>query len=259
MENKKKKFKKAVEKVWRTKIRKDYNKRFLFREDSLKSRLFHHLSTELGDDFFLKGKVRMFTEYTLPDVKMNIQNARADIVLVDISNTDGFQGEVLAVIEIKYKISNVGTGNSIREDYEKMSKYHGESSLKNADLYMATVNSGVDDEDSGESWIDHPTSNNGYLWDNKPFTELILDYKSDDLWEWHIYDWNYKDDEDMVYNYVSLNKNICTTCLRKINKNKKIDWEDILKKLIKENDVVKKKNKCCRCGKIEEVYHQKLE
>ncbi len=143
--------------VWQEKIKEDYENGWLLKEDTLKNALYHHMRTELSDLLF-QHNLRIFTEFT-DDIFTEIHK-RPDMVIAD-ANTK----ECLAVIEIKYKKSNVI--DPIYDDYDKLQSYVEQ--LKTCvHFYMATI---WESFDKPTGWI-----RKNAAWAKNKVTELNASY-----------------------------------------------------------------------------------
>ena len=72
---------KTLTEIWKKDIPRDYNDRWLLKEDTLKNALYFHLRNQLGT-LFDENNIRIFTEFT--DEKFKGSGYRPDIVVVRI-------------------------------------------------------------------------------------------------------------------------------------------------------------------------------
>lgn len=120
------KIEKVIYDVWKKDIKRDFNydNLYLLEEDTLKSSFYFHLRTRLRKRFLEKNNIRIFTEY-------HIEQKKADLIIA-IIDKDRFKkqdehlknclSEILAIIEMKYKISNASERYFI-DDISKLNKY----------------------------------------------------------------------------------------------------------------------------------------
>ena len=168
--------------IWEKDIPRDYNKRWLLKEDTLKNTLYFHLRSQLGT-MFDDNNIRIFTEFT--DEKFKGSGYRPDIVIVRIDPNEpvSYWGnavvECLAVIEIKYK-AGFKPHEEIEADYEKL-KYYAEDLNVTGRLYMATI---WEYEDDATTWI-----RKNAAWAKGRVTELNASYErgSDGIMRFYVY------------------------------------------------------------------------
>lgn len=195
-------FKQALIDIWEEKAIDDFEKSYYYTEDPLKVKLYFNIMQKLKISFFEDNELRLLTEYHIPGI------GYADMVLVDISDE---KWKILSIIELKNKNLNTRNEEEIKKDYHKMKKYIKLS--KEIDLFMVSVNTNVNDSDTGISW--------GSLFNinlhNKRFVELILD-ESDNNLHLRTYDWFYKNNTDKLINYIKLKEGLCDDCLSEVSK-----------------------------------------
>lgn len=115
---------KIIRVVWEKDIPKDYNKKYLLLEDSLKNSFYFHLRRRITDDDLKANDVRIYPEFYL---KSDNYKRRADIAVVKLNKRDECHlrdcvQQVLAIIEFKYKNKTVKY-SLILEDIDKLEKY----------------------------------------------------------------------------------------------------------------------------------------
>ncbi|MCM3130996.1 MULTISPECIES: hypothetical protein [unclassified Paenibacillus] len=106
---------KTIKEIWENNISKDYHDNFLLREDSLKNAFYFHLRSSLSD-LLMEQKLRIYTELNYRDI--NVPGSRADLAVAQLDDLNEIQ-EVIAVIEFKYKRSNVNE-RYYQEDVRKI-------------------------------------------------------------------------------------------------------------------------------------------
>jgi hypothetical protein len=124
----------CIKHIWLNHISRDYIHKHLLLEDSLKNAFYHHLRSEIGDQYMQDNNIRIFTEF-----KLGIE--RADIALVQIDpSCDGHLYEhvleVLAIIELKYK--NGTSDTPFQNDVRKVLNYIKRDSGK-CQYYLAFI------------------------------------------------------------------------------------------------------------------------
>lgn len=239
MEDFKKQFKNTLVEIWEENSLDDYNNCYYYMESDLKCRLYFKIIKKLKESFFIKNNLRLFSEYHIPEI-----GGYADMALVDISADSDSDWKVLSIIELKNKNLNKKTEKKIEDDYKKMKTYN--KKFPDADLFMVSVNNNVDEKMQGDSWIKFFKGN----WDGKRFTELILDCSEDEI-EQSVYDWNYKNNSDKVFNYVKLYKGICDDCLSDLTEVKPLQQ---INQICNNHDlIIREKSVCCQCEKTKIV------
>ena len=174
---------KTLSRIWEYDIPRDYNNRWLLKEDTLKNALYFHLRNQLKK-LFDENDVRIFTEFT--DGKFKGSGYRPDIVIarIDPSKQVSYWGEAvtecLAVIEIKFKTGFLPHAE-IEADYEKL-RYYAEDLDVTGDLYMVTI---WEYEDNSTTWI-----RKNAAWAKGIVTELNASYEpsSDKQMRFYVYE-----------------------------------------------------------------------
>ena len=160
----------TIKEIWMNEISKDYNDRWLLKEDTLKNAFYYHLRRYLGE-LFDQNDIRIFTEFT--DDKFSGTNFRPDIVIaqMDFDRKSDYYGDdvmhCLAVIELKYK-NSLTPAKVILDDYSKLYKYVEELKL-DCKLYMATI---WEREDNESFWEPEESE-----WAKGRLTELNASFK----------------------------------------------------------------------------------
>ncbi|MED4019017.1 hypothetical protein [Sutcliffiella cohnii] len=160
----------AIKSIWMKHIKKDYNNQYLLKEDTLKNAIYHHLRTELTDQFLVKNSIRIFTEY-------HYKNGIADIAVVQIkrNSSNDYLSEqvenVLAIIEAKYKSG--GSVAPFERDIIKIENYMNLGFSENTQYYLAFIHETEYAEESEESWLT-PTQQK---WAKGKVAELMAYYE----------------------------------------------------------------------------------
>ena len=141
----------AIQSIWKTEIKHDYDENWIMNEDGLKTALYFHLRKRL-EPVFAEHNLRIFTEFK--DAEFSESGFRPDMVIARIdmnSDADCWRGAVtdcLAVLELKFK-SRFLDKEAIYADYEKLRAYTERLDLS-CRLYMATI---WECEDDPTTWI----------------------------------------------------------------------------------------------------------
>jgi len=163
----------AIKKIWTTNLKQDYEKGWLWREDSLKAALYYHLRQELGDQFFENHRVRIITELNLRDYIYRI-----DLVIIKL-NEDNQLGhsDILAMVEFKYKDRNCPY-DVITRDVQKFNVLRKDTAFENTRFYVAILHEEKYHRDQA-SWLDGRQRR----WASKLLTELsgFKDVETGDL------------------------------------------------------------------------------
>lgn len=163
----------AIKKIWTTNLKQDYEKGWLWREDSLKAAFYYHLRQELGDQFFENHRVRIITELNLNDYIYRI-----DLVIIRLNEDNQLDhSDILAMMEFKFKERNC-TYKVITRDIHKFNMLRKASAFKNTRFYMAILHEEKYHRDQA-SWLDGRQRR----WASKHLTELsgFKDVESDEL------------------------------------------------------------------------------
>ena len=141
----------AIQSIWKTEIKHDYDENWIMNEDGLKTALYFHLRKRLAP-VFAEHNLRIFTEFK--DAEFSESGFRPDMVIARIdmnSDAEYWRGAVtdcLAVLELKFK-SRFLDKEAIYADYEKLRAYTERLDLS-CRLYMATI---WECEDDPTTWI----------------------------------------------------------------------------------------------------------
>lgn len=237
MEKLKKQFKDALIEIWEESSLDDYKNNYYYMESDLKCRLYFKIVKKLKENFFIKNNLRLFSEYHIPKI-----GGYADLALVNISDESDWK--ILSIIELKNKNLNKKTQESIEADYKKMKKYN--KKFIEVDLFMVSVNNNVDEKTQGDSWTKFFKGK----WDGKRFVELILDRSGEQIKQ-SVYDWNYKNNSDKIFNYVKLHKGICDDCLSDLTD---IEPRQQVNQICNKHDfITREKSICCQCEKTKTI------
>lgn len=157
----------TIKYVWEYDISSDYERRLLFREDTLKNSIYFHLRTRL-ESLFQKYGIVIFTEYNTE--KFSNKGYRADIVIAQIDpEGEEFIKEYIAVFELKFKADYSKAAEDISYDYNKTERYIKEYGLGDkCKYYVAAIWECLPDS---KWWLDKNTK-----WAKGKLTELNADY-----------------------------------------------------------------------------------
>lgn len=168
-----------IKKTWKEDIAADYNGDLLLREDCLKDALYFHLRSRLGDGYFKRNCIRIFTEYRLRN------GQRADIAIVRVKRLsdieDGYylkEGRVIdpvAIIECKYLYTE--RLDAFRRDARKVEKLCRRAECSETFFYLAQIQEGPRPADHLSVF---PRSK-APSWSEDRLTELV-GYWGDDGW-----------------------------------------------------------------------------
>ncbi|MBN2898449.1 MAG: hypothetical protein JXO44_06725 [Clostridia bacterium] len=172
---------KALKIIWSNEIIEDYNNDYLLKEDTMKNAVYYHLRNQLGDGYFNRHRLRIFTEYELEKNKEG-KRQRGDIVIVKLKPKseveDGYNlsdrvEEVVAIIELKFKI---GGEDVIKDDVFKMRDYIRSGKYENCQYYLGIIYEREYSKEIG-SWL---TKNQSKNWAQNRLTELTAHYDEED-------------------------------------------------------------------------------
>lgn len=68
----------CIKNIWANQISRDYKAKSLLLEDSLKNAIYHHLRTEIGDQYLQGNNIRIYTEFRIGSEKADIAIVRID-------------------------------------------------------------------------------------------------------------------------------------------------------------------------------------
>ena len=101
-----------IKKTWKEDVRADYRNDLLLREDCLKNALYFYLRRRLGDGYFRRNCVRVFTEYRLGT------GQRADIAILRVKPKseveDGYS------MKVDRALNTGDTGAAVKVDCEEV-------------------------------------------------------------------------------------------------------------------------------------------
>ena len=148
----------AIKQTWLYDIKRDYENKWLLKEDTLVCSFYFHLRNTLGS-FMDENNLKIITEYHIPK-----NNKFADMVIGEFDEDYNVK-KIFAIIEFKYKGSKSGS-DRIPEDIEKLKQY--KEIHNNCQFYIADIDEYYDytfPEDL--SWYDRRMK-----WGKGCFTEL---------------------------------------------------------------------------------------
>lgn len=162
----------TIKYIWEYDIPKDYENKFLLKEDTFKNSLYFHIRTKL-ESLLEKYNIMIFTEFNTD--KFRKTGYRADLILaqMDFDSNKRFWGDCvknyIAIFELKFKGDYSSAADEISKDYEKTRQY-----IESLDLgdfchyYIATIWECYPDS---KWWIDKDTK-----WAKNRLTELNADF-----------------------------------------------------------------------------------
>jgi hypothetical protein len=166
----------AIKYAWMNQIADDYNACAILKEDSLKNSFYHHLRNAL-DPLCRENNIRIYTEFNEKGLKS--KGLRADIAIVSLiphKNDNYFLGErignVLAIIELKFKGDRSTGTSAIYKDVDKTKNYIKKFAFPECQYYLGVIH--VYSYSFSElRWLDKRQSNN---WGKGRLTELNACY-----------------------------------------------------------------------------------
>lgn len=165
----------TIKEIWLKDIATDYNNDFLLKEDSLKNAFYYHIRQKLSDNFLIKNRVRIYTEFHLGNKE------RADIAIVrlkpTISGNEPLQRsvqDILAIIELKHKNELCGC-EPFWEDVEKVKKYIKSNKFKECQFYLGFIHERLYPR-SEAPWL---SKNQQETWAIGKLTELTAFYEEE--------------------------------------------------------------------------------
>ncbi|MCM3155019.1 hypothetical protein M3611_23695 [Priestia megaterium] len=122
-----------IKEIWVTNIKKDYEEKYLYKEDSLKNALYYHLRSKMD----LSEEIRIYPEFRLSCgrrvdiaiVKVDFEKARSHHLSESIHSIE-------ALIEIKYIKAGL-SDEAFYKDLNKLADYY--ISYPGAKLYAAFI------------------------------------------------------------------------------------------------------------------------
>ena len=159
----------VIKSVWLREIKRDYLNGALLYEDSLKCGIYYHLRKKL-DRLFRENHLRMYGEYTFPDLKY-----RADLVIAEIAEdwqqSDSLKAsvtDIAAIFELKYTAgTDRATEAWVKKDLEKFKRCLRSGNM-DCQFYFGVI---YEVECSALSWIDKRGVSPG-RWGSGRLTEL---------------------------------------------------------------------------------------
>jgi hypothetical protein len=119
--------------LWRRDTPRDYRRQMLFREDSLKAAIYHHLRRRLTDSLLVAEGIRVWTDFGLDNYQ------RADIAVVRLVPESTFEVEsILAIVECKCKAAWVSL-DYFQQDVDKVRYLSRLAAFRNALFYLASI------------------------------------------------------------------------------------------------------------------------
>ncbi len=166
----------AIKYAWMHQIADDYNECSILKEDSLKNSFYHHLRNAL-DSLFRENGIRIYTEFNEKGLKS--KGLRADIAIVSLGQpkSDNYYlgeriGDVLAIIELKFKGDGSSGTSAIYQDVDKVKNYIKNFSFPECQYYLGIIHE-YSYSFSELRWLDKRQSNN---WGKGRLTELNACY-----------------------------------------------------------------------------------
>lgn len=142
----------VVKEIWKEEISKDYERKFLFKEDTLKNALYYHLRTKLGDGFLRENSLRIYTEYYIEGYKIDLVIAEVDVEKASKVHLRECVTDLAIAMELKYKSGAVD--DLYYQDVQKVVDYIADLPYPNCHYYLGFIQE-VPFEGFGEfSWLD---------------------------------------------------------------------------------------------------------
>ncbi|MGN0711024.1 MAG: hypothetical protein ACI4LO_04610 [Anaerovoracaceae bacterium] len=187
---------KEIKELWKNEIYRDYKNKMLLKEDSLKNAFYHHLRNRISDEFMIKNRIRIFTEFN--DGELKGTKKRADIAIVQLEETDE-DGEykkhlkkhvekIIAIIELKHKFGMGKVVDDIYGDVDKVKDYIQKDKI-DCQYYLGIIH---EEEWGKRNWLDERQIK---YWPQGKVTELVASYDENHM--------NFE-----VYSYNELNKSL---------------------------------------------------
>ena len=160
---------KTIQSVWMKDIKRDYFNGALLYEDSLKCSLYYHLRKNL-DCLFRANHLRLYSEYTFPDLKY-----RADLVVAEIDKAWDISQRlksavtnIVTIVELKFTGGvDSATDEWIRSDLRKFKRYFQDGNI-DCQFYFGII---YEEECSALTWVDGRSVATG-KWGHGRVTEL---------------------------------------------------------------------------------------
>ncbi|MBT2717564.1 hypothetical protein [Bacillus sp. ISL-57] len=97
----------AIKAVWKKDIQKDYNDKFLLKEDTLKNSFYYHLRMRLGERFLIDNNIRIYTEFKFLEERIDLVVVEVDPNKTSLVQLSDCVKKIISVIEMKYKSKEV--------------------------------------------------------------------------------------------------------------------------------------------------------
>lgn len=163
----------AIKHIWQNNLKEDYEKGWLWREDSLKNAFYFHLRNTLGKEFFETNGLRIVTELNLDDYYY-----RVDLAVVRVDDEYELQqNEPIALVEFKFKNSSCAP-EIITSDIKKFQQLCKDPAFASAYFYLAILHEEHYSRNDA-SWLD----GRQWRWARSYLTELsgFFDLETDEL------------------------------------------------------------------------------
>lgn len=160
-------------------IKRDYNNKVLFKEDSLKNAFYYHLRSRLGDTFLTANDLCIYTEFYLnTGQKVDLVIAEVDFEKARNEHLRNCIKNLVVVIEFKY--TNSVDDKPYVKDIDKLIKYIKNLPYVDTHYYAAFIREIEYLEECSSSWIEDEHK----IKINKNLTELLASYvKGEMTWE----------------------------------------------------------------------------
>lgn len=137
--------------VWKEDIRKDYEQKYLLKEDTLKNAFYFHLRRRLGEGYLHQKNLRIYTEYYIKPDRVDLVVVQIDPEKADYSYLGDSVIKVLASIEMKYK-SAYANDKVFTDDVLKVIRYINDWGQETKH-YLAVVQEKYYESHKVKNWI----------------------------------------------------------------------------------------------------------
>ncbi len=163
----------AIKDIWRNSLKEDYEKGWLWQEDSLKNAFYFHLRNALGEEFFETNGIRIVTELNLDDYYYRVDLA---VARVDDEYELNYT-EPISIVEFKFKNSSCAP-DIITSDIKKFQQLCKDPAFASTHFYLAILHEEYYNR-ADVSWLD----GRQWRWARTRLTELsgFFDADTDEL------------------------------------------------------------------------------
>lgn len=133
----------AIKYMWLHQIADDYKECSILKEDSLKNSFYHHLRNAL-DSLCRENGIKIYTEFNEKGLKA--KGLRADIAIVSLNSSENDHcylgdriGDVLAIIELKFRGDGRPGTSAIYQDVDKTKSYIKNFAFPECQYYLGII------------------------------------------------------------------------------------------------------------------------